>query len=111
MVTYLLKAGAAVNTRNAQGESALILLAKDKELSDYTFFHILVTLVQAGADATLKDNSGHNASYYMREFGHCKKQGIVFVNVGGSVNAKQFLDSICNNTQSGGHKHATYIAA
>jgi uncharacterized protein len=57
----LLKSGADINARNADGVTVLMLLAQRVHLSE------LKSAIQAGADATAKDVQGRTALDYLRE--------------------------------------------
>ena len=60
----LLSHHANINERNEEGETALILAAR--EGSNY----IVGTLLEAGADVTYVDMSEHTALYYATEEGY-----------------------------------------
>ncbi|QDK42286.1 hypothetical protein DOM21_12700 [Bacteriovorax stolpii] len=64
MLEHLIKLGADINAVNAKGESVSILAAKSKCLGN------IVALHEAGADFSLKDNSGKTVNDYKSEKKH-----------------------------------------
>jgi ankyrin repeat protein len=61
MLRALIDAGAKVNARNEEGETALMLAARSGATSS------VKVLITAGADLNIKDNKGHTALQLTQE--------------------------------------------